>query len=532
MNGFETPGVLMGEEMTQDKLHIDSAAISDKGLSEKRPQNEDSYLELRDSGFYAVADGVGGAQAGDVASQMAMEILGEAFINLPDGGDAEERLKLAVEQANQAIYQMSRDLPQLSTMATTVVGLHVDGNVATIGHVGDSRLYRVGPNGNLYRETQDHSVVEEEVRAGRMTPQQAEIHPSRNVISRALGAEETVEIDLKTIMFEPGTTFMLCSDGVTRHLTDDELQELLANEADPFAACNYIKDVCYERGAEDNLTAVIVKASSVVEGAEPAVEDVEEETVASARPPLVDSSLFSEAESPESLADTLEIPDERPRSGGIEAIDELDLDDITIPAATEEESTVSILDEEQQSAPVAIASEPAQSEDIKTFRVEDKGTIGTVGKLVTFLPWILLAGVLAFGAYYIWSTSQPSDGVSQLQSQSQDVSLTAFEQNRRNVDSNPAQYVAVNSANPKDAVDYYLLGRAYFLQQNYESAKNHLERAKSLLPERVSETNKKVLENEIPMLLSIIEVDEAKKSFESAIGAGDGETKEENKGEN
>ena len=91
--------------MTQNNLHISSAAITDKGLSEKRPQNEDSYLELRDSGFYAVADGVGGAQAGDVASQMAMEILGEAFINLQEGGDAEERLKLAIEQANSAIFQ-------------------------------------------------------------------------------------------------------------------------------------------------------------------------------------------------------------------------------------------------------------------------------------------------------------------------------------------------------------------------------------------------------------------------------------------
>jgi len=266
--------------MTQENLQISSAAVTDRGLSEKRPENEDSYLELRDSGFFAVADGVGGAQAGDVASQMAMEILGEAFINLSVGGDAEERMKLAIEQANTAIYQMSRDLPQLSTMATTVVGLHMAGNIATIGHVGDSRLYRVDPQGSLFRETHDHSVVEEEVRAGRLTPEQAENHPGRNVISRALGAEEIVEIDMKTIMFEPGTTFLICSDGVTRHISDEELQQVLFTEDDTFAVCSYIKKVCYERGAEDNLTAVVVKVTEADLSAEAFNE---EETIASAR---------------------------------------------------------------------------------------------------------------------------------------------------------------------------------------------------------------------------------------------------------
>ena len=112
-------------------------------------------------------------------------------------------------------------------MATTLVALHVAGNIATIGHVGDSRLYRVDGNGSLFRETQDHSIVEEEVRAGRMTAEQAANHPSRNVISRALGAEPTVEIDMKTIMFEPNTAFLLCSDGITRHINDFEIRELL-----------------------------------------------------------------------------------------------------------------------------------------------------------------------------------------------------------------------------------------------------------------------------------------------------------------
>ena len=138
--------------MTSKNYQIESAAVSDRGLSEKRPQNEDSYLELNSSGLFAVADGVGGAQAGDVASQMAVEILGEAFINLPRGGDVEDLMKLAIERANESIYQMSHDLASLSTMATTIVAVHIANNIATIGHVGDSRLYRLDPKGNIYRK--------------------------------------------------------------------------------------------------------------------------------------------------------------------------------------------------------------------------------------------------------------------------------------------------------------------------------------------------------------------------------------------
>ena len=150
-------------------FRISSASVSDRGLSQKRPQNEDAFIEMPQCGIYAVADGVGGAQAGEVASQMAMEILGEAFINVNERSDAETVMRSALLQANSAINQMSQELPQLASMATTVVALHFAGNIATIGHAGDSRLYRLDGNGILHRETADHSVVAEEVRAGRMT---------------------------------------------------------------------------------------------------------------------------------------------------------------------------------------------------------------------------------------------------------------------------------------------------------------------------------------------------------------------------
>jgi len=131
-------------------------------------------------------------------------------------------------------------------MATTIVALHVNGLRATFGHVGDSRLYRLTPNGELRRETEDHSIVEEEVRAGRMTPEQAANHPSKNVISRALGAEPSVEVDMQTIEVEDGTAFLLCTDGITRHLSDKELRDLIVGGQSIEAVCEEMKRRCYD----------------------------------------------------------------------------------------------------------------------------------------------------------------------------------------------------------------------------------------------------------------------------------------------
>ncbi len=234
--------------------------ITDRGLSEKRPLNEDSLLADPGRGIFAVADGVGGAEAGEVASQTAVEVLDEAFRHkLTEGEDAEDLMELAIQRANSSIHQMATEHPRFSMMATTIVALHIDRDRATIGHVGDSRLYRVLPDGKLLRETEDHSIVEEEVRAGRMTREQAANHPSKNVISRALGAEAAVDVDMKTIEIEEGTTFLLCTDGITRHISDPELRELLVSGQTPEAVCNQMKERCYQRGAEDNLTAVIVQ---------------------------------------------------------------------------------------------------------------------------------------------------------------------------------------------------------------------------------------------------------------------------------
>ena len=238
---------------------VEAQSVTDRGLNERRPLNEDSFLADSGRFIFAVADGVGGAEAGEVASQTAIEVLDEAFRHQVDGDDVEDLMELAIQRANASIHQMAQEHAKFAMMATTIVALHLKGNIATIGHVGDSRLYRLTTEGNLVRETEDHSVVEEEVRAGRMTAEQAAHHPSKNVISRALGAEDAVEVDLKTIEVEDGTEFLLCTDGITRHIPDGELRQLLVTHDNLKTLCDELKSLCYERGAEDNLTAVVVR---------------------------------------------------------------------------------------------------------------------------------------------------------------------------------------------------------------------------------------------------------------------------------
>jgi serine/threonine protein phosphatase PrpC len=253
-------------------LTLKSSAVTDRGLSEKRPLNEDSFLADSERGIFAVADGVGGAEAGEVASQTAIEVLDEAFRHKDDDADIEDLMELAIQRANASIHQMAQEHAKFAMMATTIVALHIKNNIATIGHVGDSRLYRLTPDGHLLRETEDHSVVEEEVRAGRMTPEQAANHPSKNVISRALGAEDGVEVDMKVMEVEDGTQFLLCTDGITRHIADYELRQLMILNEDLPTLCSVLKERCYERGAEDNLTAVVVRVGTSISATQRSAE--------------------------------------------------------------------------------------------------------------------------------------------------------------------------------------------------------------------------------------------------------------------
>src|ERR1044072_2307875 len=146
-------------------LEVHSAALSDRGLNERRPLNEDAFLHDPERTIFAVADGVGGAEAGEVASQTAIEVLDEAFRHQSADADIEDWMELSIQRANASIHQMAKEHARCSMMATTIVALHIKGNVATFGHVGDSRLYRLTPDGPLHSETEDHTIVRRRVRA-------------------------------------------------------------------------------------------------------------------------------------------------------------------------------------------------------------------------------------------------------------------------------------------------------------------------------------------------------------------------------
>ena len=491
--------------MTITNYKIDSASISDRGLSEKRPQNEDSFLELNDRGLFVVADGVGGAQAGEVASQMAVEILGEAFVNLRQGGDAEELMQVAIERANTAIFQMSHDLTQLSTMATTVVALHVAGTIATIGHVGDSRLYRLDPQGSFFRETQDHSMVEEEVRAGRMTTAQAATHPSRNVISRALGAEHSVEVDMKTMMVEPNTIFLLCSDGITRHIDDFQLRELLLYKDSPESICRRMKEICYERGAEDNLTAVIAKVTDVEIKKNPAIPpeksvEYEEPTVAAARPQpsvkVIDEQSYVEETPTQPL---LQMPVTNNASELITAPFVTSSHDLPSaqPAASVEESVR-----------VPIGREPAGDEQTSS---------GKMSRLLSSLLFLILGGVAGAGIYHLFLQNNRQPPIPQItQMQTSKPDYESFENLRRSVDGNPNTYINTNANITQDAEGSYLLGRAYLLTAKYPEAKKHFEEAKNKLAQS-NAVNSTVLANDIALGLAIVDEAAAQNKFQNQL---------------
>lgn len=471
-------------------LQIKSAAVTDRGLSDKRPQNEDAYLEMPKVGIFAVADGVGGQQAGEVASQMAMEILGEAFIHRAPRSDAEDVMRAAIERANASIYQMGRELPQLANMASTVVALHVDGNIATIAHVGDSRAYSVSAEGELRPETEDHSVVAEEVRAGRMTAAQAENHPGRNIISRALGSEMTVEVDIRTVKAEPGTTYLLCSDGITRHVTDDEIKGVLEFGGEPADICEHLKGLCFERGAEDNLTALVVKIPLAGEstGRSPAfsIEADDEPTVATARSPF------------DSLASEHDIPAVTSQKD-----DELTAETPVRPSDQEEEYA-------DEGEPIEDAAFSGRSENFTKFGGseigEDPEPSSKRGGFLAVGGALVAGLVLGLGIYHFALLQPPPaqpEPVAQPLSEMRtaNIPFSTFEENRRNVDRDPAGYLAHVPA-PKDAEDQYLRARAYVLTGDYDHAAGALKAAEDQLKSG-DPTNMGVLRNDIAILRTL-----------------------------
>jgi len=217
----------------------------------KRRRNEDDYVV--EPPLFAIADGMGGAQAGELASSLAAGAIRE-----DEGaeGSGERRVTELIQEANRRVYQRSSQDAAASGMGTTMtVALVSNGNVV-FGHVGDSRAYLIR-NGKLDQLTEDHSLVAELVRSGKLSPEEAETHPQRSVITRALGTDPDVDVDTFSIETAPGDLFMLCSDGLTSMVEDDVILQTVEKNRDNLqAAAKALIRAANKGGGEDNITVV------------------------------------------------------------------------------------------------------------------------------------------------------------------------------------------------------------------------------------------------------------------------------------
>ena len=252
----------------------------------QRRANEDSFFVR--SPLFVVADGMGGAQAGEVASRLAAETFSAG---LPDEGTSEQRLEERVRAANQRIHEVSQEDRALNGMGTTLTAAYLDGDELALAHVGDSRAYLLRA-GELTRLTRDHTLVEELVRRGELTEQEAAEHPQRSIITRALGPEPDIDIDLHTHRVHAGDVLLLCSDGLTGMIGEDELREILSGASSLRDAGRALVDAANEAGGRDNITVVLfrleeVGASAGVAGAGGRSSSARDETLAAEedRPP-------------------------------------------------------------------------------------------------------------------------------------------------------------------------------------------------------------------------------------------------------
>jgi len=244
-------------------LKIVSCGITDVGL--KRGHNEDNYLINEELNLYVVADGMGGHAGGEYASAIAVNTVEEVVTSLENDELEVEttdpleitrhKLKQAIRLAGRRIFEKAREQPEYHGMGTTVVVVLVRGENAYVAHVGDSRVYLLR-EGTLEQITDDHSLIAEKVRHGLITPEEAKSHKMRNVITRSLGYQEDVEVDLSVRAVRRGDQFLLCSDGLSGLVEDDELCELMMTQG-PQAAARDLVGLACERGGDDNITTII-----------------------------------------------------------------------------------------------------------------------------------------------------------------------------------------------------------------------------------------------------------------------------------
>ncbi len=253
-------------------MKVVSAGLTDVGR--KRNHNEDSFLIDDELQLYVVADGMGGHAGGGTASRIAVETIDKElrrardsrdnpFVTAPNLQDAllPDALRTAVERACLAIFTTAQEDPRLSGMGTTVISLVVRDNLAFFAHVGDSRAYLV--RGPLIQQiSEDHTLVNEQIKAGMITPEEAKHSRYKNIITRSVGFEEEVQVDVMGVVAEPGDVFLLCSDGLANMVEDRELHEVVQATGNFADIPKRLIDLANERGGDDNITVIVVQMST------------------------------------------------------------------------------------------------------------------------------------------------------------------------------------------------------------------------------------------------------------------------------
>jgi PPM family protein phosphatase len=269
-------------------------------VGRQRSVNEDSLVLAPP--FFAVADGMGGAKAGEVASAMAAG----TFDGESDSGEpAEAQLTRILREANRRIYELAVSDDSHRGMGTTVTAAKVTGDEVSLGHVGDSRAYRLR-DGELEQVTRDHSLVAELERSGQITPEAAEHHPQRSIITRALGPEPDVQVDTYTLAGRDGDLFLICSDGLTSMISDEELGSILRSSDSLDQAAESLVRAANQSGGKDNITVVMFRLGNGDGAAEVPKED---ETIAGQlKATEVHEAAFDETTEPHPVAQLTDLP--------------------------------------------------------------------------------------------------------------------------------------------------------------------------------------------------------------------------------
>lgn len=250
-------------------MRIEVAGHTHVGM--KRNHNEDNYLILTDENLCCVADGMGGHSSGEIASKIAVDELGEFFRMTSRDQDAtwpfkmdktrnydENRLATGIKLANKSIFDKASGDVKYKGMGTTIVSVHFTQDSAYVGHVGDSRVYFFR-QGVLKQVTEDHSLLNDYLKAKKLTPEEIENFPHKNVIVRALGMKDTVQVDVTKVEAQQGDVFLLCSDGLSGMVTDPQMQDVLSRTAELDKACAQLIDLANAAGGNDNVTCVLAR---------------------------------------------------------------------------------------------------------------------------------------------------------------------------------------------------------------------------------------------------------------------------------